>query len=168
MSVHHWAATVLEPQAAEKHFEELSTALSGQLQAGPYGRTAFTPCVVEVFARAGHADRALMELEDALAFVERTDERAWSSELHRLRGELFKEEDPAEAEQAVRRALEIARQQGAKSYELRAAVSLAKLDRAPKKRATRLKELRRVYSSFTEGFGTRDLVEAEALLEEAG
>jgi DNA-binding winged helix-turn-helix (wHTH) protein/tetratricopeptide (TPR) repeat protein len=168
MSVHHWAATVLEPQAAERHFEELSTALSGQLQAGPYGRTAFTPCVVEVFARAGHADRALRELEDALAFVERTDERAWSSELHRLRGELFKEEDPAEAEQAVRRALEIARQQGAKSYELRAAVSLAKLDRAPKKRATRLKELRRVYSSFTEGFGTRDLVEAEALLEEAG
>jgi DNA-binding winged helix-turn-helix (wHTH) protein/tetratricopeptide (TPR) repeat protein len=163
MSLYHWAATMLEPQAAEGRFGELSSALSGQLQAGPYGRTAFTPCVVEVFARAGHADLAMKELDEALVFVETTDERAWSSELHRLRGELLKESDPAEAEQATRRALEIARQQGAKAYELRAALSLAKLARGAKKRPT-LEDLRRTYASFTEGLDTGDLVEAKALL----
>jgi DNA-binding winged helix-turn-helix (wHTH) protein/tetratricopeptide (TPR) repeat protein len=163
MSLQHWAATMLAPQAAEGHFGELSSALSGQLKAGPYGRTAFTPCVIEVFARAGHADRAMKELDEALAFVEATDERAWSSELHRLRGELLKEGDPAEAEQATRKALEIARQQGAKSYELRAALSLAKLARGAKKRAA-LEDLRRTYASFSEGLDTGDLVEAKALL----
>jgi tetratricopeptide (TPR) repeat protein len=137
----------------------------GLLGAGPYGRTALTPCVAGVYAAAGHADRALRELDDALAFVELSDERAWSSELHRLRGDLLKDTDPAEAERAITRALEISRQQGARSFELRAALSLAKLDRGATKSRAALEELRRVYSSFTEGSGTADLVEAKALLE---
>lgn len=164
MSLHHWAATVLEPQTAKAHFEELSSTLSGLLEAGPYGRTAFTPCVARVYAVAGHADRALRELDDALAFVEVSDERAWSSELHRLRGELLADVDPAEAQRALARALEISRQQGARSFELRAELTLAKLDRGAKKRA-RIEELRRVYVSFAEGFGTGDLIEAKALLD---
>ena len=166
MSVHHWAATVLEPQTAKAHFEELSSTLSVLLGAGPYGRTAFTPCVARVYAAAGHADRALRELDEALAFVEVTEERAWSSELHRLRGELLADVDPAEAQRALARALEISRQQGARSFELRTELTLAKLDRAANQRAT-LEELRRVYASFTEGFGTGDLVEAKALLDES-
>jgi hypothetical protein len=163
MTLHHWAATVLEPQTARVHFEELSSTLSGLLAAGPYGRTAFTPCVAGMYAAAGHADRALRELDDALAFVEVTDERAWSSELHRLRGELLADVDPAEAGRAFTRALQISRGQGASSFELRAALSLAKLDRGRKKRAA-LGELRRIYASFTEGLETADLVEARALL----
>ncbi|HMJ56952.1 MAG TPA: AAA family ATPase [Polyangiaceae bacterium] len=166
MSLHHWAATVLEPQTAKAHFEELSSSLSGLLGAGPYGRTAFTPCVAQVYAAAGHADRALRELDDALAFVEVSDERVWSSELHRLRGELLAANDPAEAQRAFTRALEISREQGARSFELRAALSLAKLDRGAKKRA-RLEDLRRVYASFAEGFETADLVEARALLADS-
>jgi adenylate cyclase len=164
MSLHHWAATVLEPQTAKAHFEELSSTLSGLLGAGPYGRTAFTPCVARVYAAAGHADRALRELDDALAFVEVSDERAWSSELHCVRGELLADVDPAEAQRALARALEISRQQGARSFELRAELTLAKLDRGAKKRA-RLEELRRIYVSFAEGFGTGDLIEAKALLD---
>jgi hypothetical protein len=164
MSLHHWAATVIEPHTAKAHFEELSSTLSSLLGAGPYGRTAFTPCVAGVYAAARHEDRAVRELDDALAFVEVSDERAWSSELHRVRGELLLDTDPAEAERAFTRALEISRGQGARSFELRAELTLAKLDRGSKKRA-RLEDLRRVYDSFSEGFGTGDLVEAKALLD---
>jgi len=165
MTIHHWAATVLEPKTAQARFEELLPALAVQLGAGPGGRTAFTPCVVGVYAAAGHHDRALKELDDALAFVERTEERAWSSELHRLRGELLRESEKAEAERAIQRALEISREQGAKSFELRAAMSLAKLDRGAKKNRAARDGLRRCFASFTEGFGTGDLVEARALLD---
>ena len=70
MSLYHWAATVLEPQTANLHFEELSSALPELLKAAPHGHTAFTPSVVEVYARAGHVDRAIRELDDAIAFVE--------------------------------------------------------------------------------------------------
>jgi len=164
MSIHHWAATQLDPRAAQTRADELSKALALQLGAGPGGRTAFTPCVAVVYAAAGYHDRALRELDDALAFVERTDERAWSSELHRLRGELLRESDKAEAERAIERALEISREQGAKSFELRAALSLAKLNRGTRKNRAALEELRRGYASFTEGFGTGDLVEAKGLL----
>ncbi len=165
MSIHHWAATVLDPRTAQSNSDELSTALAVQLGAGPGGRTAFTPCVAAVYAAAGHRDRALQELDEALAFVERTDERAWSSELHRLRGELLRESDEAEAERAFDRALQISREQGAKSFELRAALSLAKLDRGAKKNRAAVEDLRRCYASFTEGFGTGDLVDAKALLD---
>jgi DNA-binding winged helix-turn-helix (wHTH) protein/tetratricopeptide (TPR) repeat protein len=164
-SIRHWAAVVLDPPTAESHCDELSTAVAVQLGAGPGGRTAFTPCVAGVYAAAGRRDRALLELDEALAFVERSDERAWSSELHRLRGELLSASDGAEAERAVKRALEISREQGAKSFELRAALSLAKLDRGARKNRAALGELRRCFASFTEGFGTGDLVEARALLD---
>lgn len=118
-----------------------------------------------VYAAAGNRDRALREIEEALSFVEQTDERAWSSELHRLRGELLKESDAAEAERAIKTALEISRSQGAKSFELRAALSLAKLRRGAKKNREALEELRRCFASFTEGLGTGDLVEARGLLD---
>ena len=164
-SIHHWAVTTLDPAAAKSLADELATALAAQLGAGPGGRTPFTPCVAGVYATAGHRDRALQELDEALAFVERTDERAWSSELHRLRGELLKDSDELEAERAFTRALDISRAQGAKSFELRAALSRAKFDRGTKKKRSALEELRRVYASFTEGLGTGDLVEARQLLE---
>jgi adenylate cyclase len=167
MSVHHWAATALDSGTAPSHSEELSTSLGTLLGAGPGpgGRTAFTPCVVAVHAAAGHRDRAVRELDEALAIVEQTDERAWSSELHRLRGELLRDSDKAEAERAMKRALEVSREQGAKSFELRAALSLAKLNRGPKKNRSALEELRRCFASLTEGFGTGDLVEVKALLD---
>ncbi len=165
MSIHHWAATAIDPRTAQSHADELSAALALQLGAGPGGRTAFAPFVAEVYAVAGDAERALRELDDALAFVERTDERAWSSELHRSRGELLKDSEKAETERAFERALEIAREQGAKSFELRATLSLAKLDRGARTDRAALEELRRVYGSFTEGFEAGDLVEAKALLD---
>jgi tetratricopeptide (TPR) repeat protein len=164
LSLYHWAATIREPDAAMAHFTALSTGLNGLLSAGPYGRTAFTPCLVEVYARAGHVSMAFEELDDALAYVERSDERAWSSELHRLRGELLKDSDPDTAERAMTTALQIARQQGARSFELRAALSLTGIAREPKRHRAAIEDLRRVFMSFTEGFETGDLVEAKAVL----
>jgi DNA-binding winged helix-turn-helix (wHTH) protein/tetratricopeptide (TPR) repeat protein len=165
MSIHHWAATVLDPRTAKMHSDELSLALPKLLEGAPHGRTAFTPSVVEVYVRAGYVDRAMRELDEALAFVERTDERAWSSELHRLRGELLKGSDEAETERSLKRSLEISRRQGARSFELRAAMSLAKLYRGAKKSSAAREAVRRCLESFTEGFGTGDLVAAKALLE---
>jgi DNA-binding winged helix-turn-helix (wHTH) protein/tetratricopeptide (TPR) repeat protein len=167
MSIHHWAATALDPRKAPSLSEELATALTVRLGAGPVGRTPFTPCVVGVYASAGHRDRALQELDEALAFVDRTDERAWSAELHRLRGELLSESNELEARSALTRAVEISREQGAKSFELRAAISRVKLERGAKKKRA-LEELRRVHASFTEGHGTGDLVEARGLLDPGG
>ncbi len=164
-SLYHWAATVLEPEAAKAHSDALSTGLTAFLAAGPYGRTALTPCVVEVFARAGRVGEALHELDDALRFVEVSDERAWASELHRLRGELLKESDVAGAEREMTTALDLAAAQGARAFELRAAMSLTRL-RSGKKRSAALKELRRIHASFTEGLDTIDLLEAKALLDE--
>jgi DNA-binding winged helix-turn-helix (wHTH) protein len=167
LSLYHWAATVLDPRAASSHSEQLSAGLSGLLGAGPYGRTAFTPCLAGVYAAAGRTERALSELDDALAFVEVSDERAWSSELHRLRGDLLAQLDPVEARRAILRALEIARRQGARSFELRSALSLARLEPG-RKNGSALADVERAYASFNEGFGTADLVEARALLDDPG
>jgi hypothetical protein len=65
----------------------------------------------------------------------------------------------------MKKALDVSREQGAKSFELRAALSLAKLNRGPKKNRSALEELRRCFAWFTEGFGTGDLVEVKALLD---
>ena len=164
MSLFYWASAVLDPDQASSHFEALSHGLSERLSAGPYGRTAFTPSIVEVCVRAGARQRALHELEEAIVFVERTDERAWSSELHRLLGELLRERDPAGADAAIEKALEIARAQGARSFELRAAMSRLRHAAGRSQHEAALETVKNVYASFTEGFDSADLVEARGLL----
>jgi predicted ATPase len=84
----------------------------------------------EAEARAGDLDRAIAALDDALATAERTGYRAFEAELRRARGEMLLRRDPADfalAEQALQAAVRIARQQGTRSFELRAALSLANL-----------------------------------------
>ena len=89
--------------------------------------------LAEAEARAGDPDRAAALLDDALATDQRADCRAFEAELHRVRGEILLKRDPvglAPAEDAFRTAIAVAKQQGARSFELRAALSLAKLYRA--------------------------------------
>jgi predicted ATPase len=117
--------------------------------------------------KAGGPEAGLTTLDEALTLVEETDERFCEAELHRLKGELLlMQGDEAEAEASYERAIEIARRQGAKSWELRAATSLARLwhkqDRVDEARQM----LGKIYDWFTEGFDTPDLKEASALLEE--
>ena len=118
-------------------------------------------------ARAGQSETALDLLSEALVAVEDMDERMFEAELHRIVGDvLLSMQCPGEAEVEFTRALAVARQQQAKSWELRAAMSLARLwrDQGKVQRARDL--LAPVYGWFTEGFDTRDLKEAKAVLEE--
>ena len=92
--------------------------------------------------------------------------RGWDAEIHRLRGELTARlPDPAKAEKSFRTALAIAREQGTRGYELRAATSLARLWREQGRRGEARELLAPVYDWFTEGFDTADLKDAKALLD---
>jgi predicted ATPase len=116
---------------------------------------------------AGQAEEGLALLDDALQIVERTGLRWFAAELNRHKGQLLlRQGHSAEAEELYRKALSIAEEQEAKLWELRAAVSLARL-RRDQDRCTEARDLLApVYGWFTEGFDTPDLKEAKALLDE--
>jgi class 3 adenylate cyclase/predicted ATPase len=141
------------------------TALRMQVRM-PYYHAVFAECEL----LAGDLEPALETVEQGLGLVEALHERHWEPELHRLRGELLRRLPrryaPAEAEAALRRALEVSRQLAARSLELRAAMSLARLWREQDKRAEGHDLLAPVYGWFSEGFDTADLQDAKALLEE--
>jgi predicted ATPase len=103
--------------------------------------------------------------------VEQTDERLWEAELYRMKGELLstqgdEAETQVEAERLYWQAIEVARRQRAKAWELRATTSLARLWQAQGRTDEARQLLAEVYGWFTEGFDTPDLQEARALLDE--
>jgi predicted ATPase len=106
-------------------------------------------------------------LDEALAAVDKHGERFWEAELYRLKGELLlilSTDNQAEAEACFLQALDVARQQQAKSWELRTALSLSQLWHQQDKRNAACELLTPIYGWFTEGFDTADLQEAKALL----
>ncbi len=116
---------------------------------------------------AGHIGEGLALLDDALQIVERTGELWFAAELNRHKGRLLLTQGHCEAaEELYRKALSIAEEQTAKIWELRAAVSLARLRRDQGRHAEARDLLAPVYGWFTEGFATPDLKEAKALLGE--
>ena len=116
---------------------------------------------------AGHVEEAVTLLDDALQIGERTGERFFAAELNRHKGQLLlRQGHSAAAEELYRKALDIAAEQEAKSWELRAAASLARLWRDQGKPAAARALLAPVYGWFTEGFDTLDLKEAKTLLDE--
>jgi predicted ATPase len=116
---------------------------------------------------AGNVKDALALVDDALQLIEKTGERWFAAELNRHKGRLLLREGQAEAaEELYRKALSIAREQEAKLWELRAAISLARLRHDQDRRAEARGLLAPVYGWFTEGFDTPDLKEAKALLDE--
>jgi predicted ATPase/class 3 adenylate cyclase len=111
----------------------------------------------------------LSALRDALSAADEQEERFVDAEIHRLRGELLLEQDSsniAEARICFQRAIEVARQQSAKSLELRATTSLARLLRTANRGEEACAMLTDIYNWFTEGFDTADLKDAKALLDE--
>jgi len=108
-------------------------------------------------------------LDDALQIVERTGERWLAAELNRHKGQLLLRQGHTQTAEALyRKALSIAEEQEAKLWELRAAASLARLWREQGRRAEARDLLAPIYGWFTEGFGTPDLKEVKALLDELG
>ncbi len=156
-------------------------------------RPGFLALLAEAYGKVGQAEEGLSALAEALTLVNKTGERWYEAELYRLKGTLTLqsrqsqasqrqvEDDSentnpqhpalsthaeAEAEVCFLKAIEIARKQQAKSLELRAVMSLAHLWQNQGKKEEAHEMLVEIYGWFTEGFDTKDLQEAKALLEE--
>jgi class 3 adenylate cyclase/predicted ATPase len=125
--------------------------------------------LAELEAEGQDVEAALARIDAALSLAAETAEHWTDAFLYRIRGEILRKRDPvkvASAEEAFLTAIAVAKQQKAKSFELRAAMSLARLWRDQDKVQQARELLAPVYGWFTEGFDTRDLKDAKALLEE--
>jgi predicted ATPase len=151
--------------------EGMSLLRSGSKAYRATGSLLWMPHYFALLARAceiaGQIEEGLTLLDDALGVVERTGERLLEAELNRHKGQLLLRQGHSEAAEVLyRKALGIAAEQGAKLWELRAAMSLARLRRDQGRGAEARDLLAPVYDWFTEGFDTPDLKEAKALLSE--
>jgi predicted ATPase/DNA-binding SARP family transcriptional activator/predicted negative regulator of RcsB-dependent stress response len=122
--------------------------------------------LAEAYQKIGHIEAGLKTLEEALAIMRETGELTFEAELHRIKGELLamNEKGNVEAEACYLKALQIAQRQGAKAWELRAAISLCGLHEQGANRDRALDILKTVYNDYHEGFSTPDLIATERLL----
>ncbi len=151
----------------------------------PETRETQPELLAEAYGKVGQAEEGLTALAEALTVADKTGERFYEAELYRLKGELVLQSEvrspeskplnphsafripqlEAEAEECFQKAIEIARQQQAKSLGLRAVMSLSRLWQQQGKKVEARQMLAEIYGWFTEGFDTADLKEAKALLE---
>jgi len=160
MALRGWSGGVTEAEEALAAFRQIGAGLWA---------VEVLAILAEVYADAQRSTEALKHLEASLAEGRRTGERWREAEVHRLLGELLLRMSPAahhEAEESFSQALQVAREQHAKSLELRAALSLSRLWCRLDKRADAHHLLAGVYGYFTEDFDTADLRDAKALLGE--
>jgi predicted ATPase len=151
--------------------EAVATFIAGLAAWRSLGATLNEPlylgCLAKAHAELDQSDDAWRCVGEAMTVINSTEQRMWEAEVNRLAGEVaLRSREPDKAGQYFERALEVARRQKAKSCELRAAMSMARLlrDQGKPQRAHEL--LAPVYGWFTEGFDTLDLKEAKALLDE--
>jgi class 3 adenylate cyclase/predicted ATPase len=140
-------------------------AATGTVLGGPM----FIAYLADAQAAAGRIDDAIGTLNTAIGLSESTGSRYWDAELHRRKGEIFlrlKDHTVDESEALFRKALDIARSQEGKTFELRAATSLARLWQGQGRRGEARDLLTAIYDWFTCGFDTQDLKDAKALLQE--
>ena len=136
---------------------------------GLFHGTYYLAMLALALNKGGLPEEGIEVLQDAADLVETTGERYYEAEIYRLKGELLLSASPRafiEAEACYQQALDVARQQEAKSLELRAATSLAHLWREHDKQREAQELLVQAYEWFTEGFDTSDLKNARALLDE--
>jgi predicted ATPase len=147
---------------------ERSIAVFDSLQSKVF-RPVYSVAMAEACIALGHFDRAVVEVERGLAIASRTAEHWMDAELWRVRGQALLaggELGTLQAEHCFCQALDIARQQSSRSFELRAATSLARLWRDQGRRDEACDLLAPIYGRFTEGFGMPDLKDAKAVLDE--
>jgi class 3 adenylate cyclase/predicted ATPase len=157
---------------AEEGSAQISQSLTAWRATGAeIGRPYSLALLAEAHGTIGEPETGLTVLTDALTLVDTTGARWYESECYRLKGELLLQQssdNQAEAETCFTQAISIAQNQSAKSWELRAATSLAKLWQQQGKRQEAYDLLAPVYHWFTEGFDTADLKDAKALLDALG
>ncbi|MBI3245202.1 MAG: AAA family ATPase [Deltaproteobacteria bacterium] len=189
-----WALT--EQGQGEKGIAQMHQGLATYRATGAgLGQSGFLALLAETYGKAGQTEEGLGVLAEALTLVDKTGEQHYEAELYRIKGQLTlqsqtslkqvsdksqtsqdKSEDAnaqilnpnaqSEAEACFLKALDIAQKQQAKSLELRAVMSLARMWQSQGKKDEAHKMLGEIYHWFTEGFDTKDLQEAKALLEE--
>ena len=162
---------LLAPDGNES--DAIKTFTSGMAAYQSTGATLYRPqhlsYLASAHAKVGQFEEAWRCISEAITAVETTKESWYEAEVNRVAGEValkMPEPDAAKAEAYFERALAVARQQQAKSWEVRAAMSMARLWRDQGKPQQARDLLAPIYGWFTEGFDTRDLKEAKALLEE--
>ena len=151
-------------QTADRASSESGFAEAGYELAHTWAR----PILAQGFASVGQIDTALALIAQSAELVDKNQERYVESEVHRIKGELtlLQSKDASAAEQSFTKAIEVARRQRAKSLELRATISLARLLRDTDRRGEARATLAKIYNQFTEGLNTPDLKEAKSLLAE--
>jgi predicted ATPase len=188
MIMRGWA--LAERGQVEEGIAQMHEGLTGARDLGiENGQTYFLALMAEAYGKGGQTEEGLQMLAAALAMSNKIGEHFYEAELYRLKGELPLQEenqkpnsksrkskmtdlrprppDPqGEAEACFLKAVDIAQKQQAKSLELRATMSLSRLWQQQGKKGEAHKLLSEVYNWFTEGFDTKDLQEAKALLEE--
>jgi class 3 adenylate cyclase/predicted ATPase len=173
----HWAqlATVVGGWAlvksgqAEKGLARLHAGIDAQRGSLRVFLPRWLALLADAYLEIGRVEEGLSAVREALAETEETGVRYCEAEIKRLEGELFlasKKPNESRTEASFRKSLDIAYAHQSKSWELRAATSLARLWRDQGKRAEAHELLAPVYGWFTEGFDTADLKEAKALLDE--
>ena len=175
--LHGWA--LAEQGQAEAGIVQIRQGLAapGRTMGGVYLRPYSLGLLAEAQSKIGQLEEGLQALTEALRVTEKNEERWYEAELHRLKGELLlnyerrmmnDERQTQEVEACFHKAIEVARRQQAKSLELRASTSLARLWQQQGKQTEARDLLTPVYDWFTEGFDTTDLKDAKALLAELG
>jgi predicted ATPase len=147
---------------------EMETGIAGFRRLGGVSREQYAIALLaRAYAQMGRQEKALRTLNEALLRIEGTGEKVDQAEILRIYGEVLLQESRVtdQAEQSFRTAIEIARAQEAKWWELRTTVSLARLLRDTSRPDEARTMLADIYDWFTEGFDTADLVEAKALLD---
>jgi len=161
--------TLAEGRQAEEGIARMRCGLEAMQATGArLRRSYYLGLLADAYSKTGKVEQATVHLAEALPLVETSAERWWQAELYRVQGELLltrtgNGETPARV--CFERALDISRQQKARSLELRAATSLARLWAEQGKPTAAHDLLAPVYGWFTEGFDTADLKEAKALLD---
>jgi adenylate cyclase len=166
-----WRGWALAMQGqVSKGIEQIRQGMTDhQARGAASNRTVFLALLADVCKLDGQVEAGLCALDEALVVVDQMGERWYEAELYRLRGDLLLSQsldNAAKAESCFHQSLEIARRQEAKSWELRAATSVARLWQSQGKRPESHELLEPVYGWFTEGLDTVDLQEAKALLAE--
>ena len=166
----HRASLRFEDQRSESALDELRDSVAAIPQMGVHINTPYNMTLLaRAYRQAGRVEEGLQVLGEAQVSIDVRDERCWEAEIQRLKGEILlsqSAENAGDAEAFFKRALHISRNQEAKSLELRAAMSLARLWRQQGKWDEARRLLGECYAWFTEGFDTADLKEAKVLLDE--